>query len=173
MTSCYINIAPSRNLLFSRNIIALLTAMGSIARTQEDEEDLSDYKFPKFAATYFQGQATHSYIRRPLKQPLLGLKIEQDKQAAIDIWIMILRFMGDLQEPKVVETAAGKEDSLAQRIYGSISRKFASTKEADQISAEVSNYCRGLFVYSDRVVHARMCTFLHVSLPQEKGSLIW
>jgi len=47
--------------------------------TLEAEENLSDYKFPKFAATYFQGAATHAYIRRPMKQPLLALKNEQDK----------------------------------------------------------------------------------------------
>lgn len=46
----------------------------------EAEEDLTEYRFPKFAATYFQGAATHSYIRRALKQPLLALKNEQDRQ---------------------------------------------------------------------------------------------
>jgi len=45
----------------------------------EAEENLSDYKFPKFAAIYFQGAATHTYICRPMKQPLLALKNEQDK----------------------------------------------------------------------------------------------
>ena len=45
----------------------------------EAEEDLAEFRFPKFAATYFQGAATHSYLRRPLKQPLLALKNEQDK----------------------------------------------------------------------------------------------
>ena len=45
----------------------------------EPEENLSDYKFAKFAATYFQGASTHAYIRRPIKQPILALKNEQDK----------------------------------------------------------------------------------------------
>lgn len=114
--------------------------MSSIPRLEDDEENLADYRFPKFAATYFQGQATHSYIRRPLKLPLLGLKNDQDRQAATDIWVMILRFMGDMQEPKQQEPAieAQKEESLAKRLYGSISKKFGSSKAADQISAEVS-----------------------------------
>lgn len=47
------------------------------------DEDYSDYKFAKFAATYFQGSATHCYMRRPLKQPLLALKHEQDKQVTL------------------------------------------------------------------------------------------
>ena len=46
---------------------------------EDDDEDISDYKFAKFATTYFQGAATHSYIRRPLKQSLLALKHEQDR----------------------------------------------------------------------------------------------
>ena len=45
----------------------------------EPEENLSDYKFAKFAATYFQGASTHAYIRWPIKQPILALKNEQAK----------------------------------------------------------------------------------------------
>ena len=60
-----------------------------------------------------------------MKQPLLGLKNEQDKQAALDIWVMILRFMGDMPEPKVQQQPAEvKEESLAKRLYGSLSKKL-------------------------------------------------
>lgn len=45
----------------------------------EEDEDLSEYKFSKFAATYFQGLSTHTYIRRPLKQPLLFHEDEGDQ----------------------------------------------------------------------------------------------
>lgn len=45
----------------------------------EEDEDLSEYKFSKFAATYFQGVSTHTYIRRPLKQPLLFHEDEGDQ----------------------------------------------------------------------------------------------
>lgn len=45
----------------------------------EEEEDLSEYKFSKFAATYFQGVSIHTYIRRPLKQPLLFHEDEGDQ----------------------------------------------------------------------------------------------
>ncbi|XP_063807345.1 unconventional myosin-VIIa isoform X4 [Pseudophryne corroboree] len=67
---------------------------------EEEEEDLSEYKFAKFAATYFQGTTTNTYIRRPLKQPLLYHEDEGDQLAALAVWITILRFMGDLPEPK-------------------------------------------------------------------------
>jgi len=45
----------------------------------EDEEGILEYKFPKFAATHFQGNATHTFVRRPLKQSLLQLKNEGDE----------------------------------------------------------------------------------------------
>ncbi|CAB1348885.1 unnamed protein product [Coregonus sp. 'balchen'] len=46
---------------------------------EDEEDDLSEYKFAKFAATYFQGTTTHTYIRRPLKQPLLFHDDEGDQ----------------------------------------------------------------------------------------------
>jgi myosin-7 len=44
-----------------------------------DEEDLSEFKFQKFAATYFQGNITHQYSRKPLKHPLLPLHTQGDQ----------------------------------------------------------------------------------------------
>ena len=55
--------------------VAGLGSMGLAAEV----EDLSEYKFSKFAATYFQGQATPTYIKRQLKNPLLGLKTQQER----------------------------------------------------------------------------------------------
>jgi len=45
----------------------------------DDNLEIADYKFTKFAATHFQGNATPTYIRRVLKQPLLPLKNEGDQ----------------------------------------------------------------------------------------------
>lgn len=45
----------------------------------EDEEDLSEFKFQKFAATYFQGNITHQCSRKPLKHPLLPLHTQGDQ----------------------------------------------------------------------------------------------
>ena len=44
----------------------------------EELEDLSEYKFQKFATTYFQGNVGHQYQRKPLKQPLLPLQTQGD-----------------------------------------------------------------------------------------------
>lgn len=60
----------------------------------EDEEDLSEYKFAKFAATYFQGTTTHTYSRRPLKQPLLFHDDEGDQlvRAGAVLPVQVLRW---------------------------------------------------------------------------------
>ena len=42
-------------------------------------EDLSEYRFQKFAATYFQSNATHQYSRKPLKSSLLLLQTQGDQ----------------------------------------------------------------------------------------------
>ena len=51
----------------------------------EDLEDISDYKFSKFAATYFQGSASHTYIRRAIKDPLLPLRNEGDQLVRVSL----------------------------------------------------------------------------------------
>lgn len=43
------------------------------------DEDLKEYTFPKFASIYFQGNATPSFTRKTLKQPLLAIKSERDQ----------------------------------------------------------------------------------------------
>jgi len=45
----------------------------------DDTEDLSEFKFQKFAATYFQGNITHQCSRKPLKHPLLPLHAQGDQ----------------------------------------------------------------------------------------------
>ena len=48
----------------------------------QPEEDVSQFKFSKFAATYFQGGVTPAYIRKPLKQSLLPLTSEADSMVS-------------------------------------------------------------------------------------------
>ena len=57
----------------------------------EDFEDLSEYKFQKFAATYFQGTVNHQYSKKPLKQSLLPLQTQGKFKKKIDFiarWVM-------------------------------------------------------------------------------------
>ncbi|XP_051536832.1 unconventional myosin-VIIa-like [Myxocyprinus asiaticus] len=91
----------------------------------DEEEDLSEYKFAKFAATYFQGNATHTYLRRPLKQPLLFHEDEGDQLAALAVWITVLRFMGDLPEPKYhISISDGSEKiPVMTKIYETLGKR--------------------------------------------------
>ena len=74
----------------------------SIPRPDTSDQDahLCDFEFSKFAATYFQANASVEHMRKPLKQPLLAHKSEADQLAALAVWITILRFMGDLPDIK-------------------------------------------------------------------------
>lgn len=58
----------------------LITPMQIVS---EDEEDLSEYKFQKFAATYFHPSVNHQHSRKPLKQPLLPLHTQGDQLVSI------------------------------------------------------------------------------------------
>lgn len=96
-----------------------------MTRAPEPEEDVSQFRFSKFAATYFQGGATPLYVRRPLKQSLLPLSSEADSMAALAVWITILRFMGDLPEPKFITSQPESKDiSVMSKIYDTLGRKY-------------------------------------------------
>uniref|UniRef100_A0A4W6D9R3 Myosin VIIA n=1 Tax=Lates calcarifer TaxID=8187 RepID=A0A4W6D9R3_LATCA len=98
---------------------------------EEEEEDLSEYKFSKFAATYFQGVSTHTYIRRPLKQPLLFHEDEGDQLAALAVWITVLRFMGDLPEPKcqMVINDGSEKIPVMTKIYETLGKRTGSEQK--------------------------------------------
>jgi len=94
----------------------------------EDEEDLSEFKFQKFAATYFQGNITHQYSRKPLKHPLLPLHTQGDQLAAQALWITILRFTGDLPEPRF-HTMDRDTTSVMSKVTATLGRNFIRSKE--------------------------------------------
>lgn len=94
----------------------------------EDEEDLSEFKFHKFAATYFQGNMTHQYSRKPLKHSLLPLHTQGDQLAAQALWITILRFTGDLAEPRY-HTMDRDTMSVMSKVTATLGRNFIRSKE--------------------------------------------
>uniref|UniRef100_A0A7N6A1Q3 Myosin VIIAb n=1 Tax=Anabas testudineus TaxID=64144 RepID=A0A7N6A1Q3_ANATE len=107
----------------------------------EEEEDLSEYKFSKFAATYFQGVSTYTYIRRPLKQPLLFHEDEGDQLAALAVWITVLRFMGDLPEPKcqLVINDGSEKIPVMTKIYETLGKRtYKRELQELQVEGEVS-----------------------------------
>uniref|UniRef100_A0A3Q3QP69 Myosin VIIAb n=1 Tax=Monopterus albus TaxID=43700 RepID=A0A3Q3QP69_MONAL len=106
----------------------------------EEEEDLSEYKFSKFAATYFQGVSTHTFIRRPLKQPLLFHEDEGDQLAALAVWITVLRFMGDFPEPKcqLVINDGSEKVPVMTKIYETLGKRTYK-KEMQELQVEGEN----------------------------------
>ena len=95
----------------------------------ENEDDISNYKYTKFAGTYFQGNANAFYVRRPLKQPLTSLKGDADAKAALSVWITILRFMGDMPEPKYMSDGSGAtgSQSVMGKMYQTLGRRSSKT----------------------------------------------
>ncbi|PIO38440.1 hypothetical protein AB205_0065430, partial [Aquarana catesbeiana] len=128
----------------------------SLPLPEEEEEDLSEYKYAKFSATYFQGTTTNTYIRRPLKQPLLYHEDEGDQLAALAVWITILRFMGDLPEPKYHTAMSDGSEKIPvmTKIYETLGKKtYKRELQALQGEGEVSvTWTQGWFWCSLKVL---------------------
>ncbi|CAF1212835.1 unnamed protein product, partial [Didymodactylos carnosus] len=111
----------------------------------DQDEDLKEYTFAKFASTYFQGNATPSFTKKALKQPLLALKSERDQLAALAIWITILRFMCDLPDIRTPSTTHQKQ-SVMTKIHSTLGRKFnkKDLEEAQKLSESIDNHPNNL-----------------------------
>uniref|UniRef100_A0A3Q3GXY4 Unconventional myosin-VIIa-like n=1 Tax=Labrus bergylta TaxID=56723 RepID=A0A3Q3GXY4_9LABR len=103
---------------------------------KEDYDDLDEYSFSKFASMYFQGAATPTHIRQRLRQPLLYHEDEGDVLASLTVWWIILRFMGDLPEPKKQVKAPGapaQERFLPQDLISRKDRRLSHMVGLDQV----------------------------------------
>ncbi|CAL8343644.1 unnamed protein product [Merluccius merluccius] len=74
-------------------------------KKEEEEDDYFDdgtdeFSFQKFSSLHFQGSASHTHIYQRLKQPLLAHQDERDALVCPTVWWIILRFMGDIAEPR-------------------------------------------------------------------------
>ncbi|KAK2490396.1 hypothetical protein MC885_007469 [Smutsia gigantea] len=95
-----------------------LDAVPIVEEPEEDVDGLAEYTFPKFAATYFQKSASYTHIRRPLHYPLLYHEDDTDCLAALAVWSIILRFMGDLPEPVLFARNSLRGSSVTWQIPG-------------------------------------------------------
>lgn len=86
----------------------------------EKTEDLHEYTFKKFATMYFSGQNTYEFQTKALEKPLLMHEEKADQLAALAVWVTILRFMGDMQDPKY----GSKYDNtpVMNKIYDTVGR---------------------------------------------------
>uniref|UniRef100_A0A8B9JD85 Myosin VIIBb n=1 Tax=Astyanax mexicanus TaxID=7994 RepID=A0A8B9JD85_ASTMX len=73
---------------------------GELVELKEEDDEEDEFSFSKFSALHFQGSATHTHIDRRLQQPLIHHEDEGDTLACVTVWWIILRFMGDIPEPK-------------------------------------------------------------------------
>ncbi|XP_034036571.1 unconventional myosin-VIIb [Thalassophryne amazonica] len=101
----------------------------------EEYDDLDEYTFTKFASMYFQGAVTPTHIRQRLQQPLLYHEDEGDVLASLTVWWIILRFMGDLPEPKKqvkVQGTSMPDHSLPEDLLSRKDRRLSHMVGLDQ-----------------------------------------
>ncbi|XP_018612550.2 unconventional myosin-VIIa [Scleropages formosus] len=141
---------------------------------EEDYDELAAYSFHKFASMYFQGSATSSYIRQRLRQPLLFHEDENDIQAALTVWWIILRFMGDLPEPKkqTKRITDSQPNSLAQQnLIPRQNRRLSSLVGPDQkLLRNKKN--RKASTMSDEVVLSRKTSTVTEEIARNRKSSI-
>ncbi|XP_072427812.1 unconventional myosin-VIIa-like [Chiloscyllium punctatum] len=110
----------------------------SVSSESDEEDDLAQYTFPKYAATYFQGSATHTHIQRVLQHPLLYHEDEVDTAASLAVWIIILRFMGVLQEPKTfTQDNRTRNDAIMTQIHDSHNKRSKKILDMHQPVGQV------------------------------------
>lgn len=95
----------------------------------QEEEDLSEYSFRKYAATHFINNANYQFSKRPLKESLHLLPTPDDVLASQALWITILRFMGDMSEPKYDDNSPKSQESIMNLLSQTLSRSFHNRKE--------------------------------------------
>ncbi|KAJ8910894.1 hypothetical protein NQ315_003947, partial [Exocentrus adspersus] len=108
-----------------------ISAMQPISTTSDDN-DLQEYSFRKYAATYFAKSANYQYSKKPLKYSLHDLPTPDDVLAAQALWITILRFMGDYPEPKF-DNPIKDNESIMTKVSQTLTRSFTNRKEYQEI----------------------------------------
>ncbi|KAL1490407.1 hypothetical protein ABEB36_013111 [Hypothenemus hampei] len=99
--------------------------------------DQSEYTFAKYAATYFAYSTGHQHTRKPPKGSLHELPTPDDVLAAQALWMAVLRFMGDLPEPRVQRNSGGSENMpVMTEINQTLSRAFGNRTEYQKIVQE-------------------------------------
>ncbi|KAK9869439.1 hypothetical protein WA026_003194 [Henosepilachna vigintioctopunctata] len=101
-------------------------------KQEEQKEDLSQYNFKIFAATYFTKNINPQYSKRPLKDALLDLPTPDDIIAAQALFITIMRFMGDYPEPKYDQSQRQREPVMTN-LKETFGRSFVNRKEYKDI----------------------------------------
>lgn len=128
----------------------------------EEGDDEFDDSSDKFSLYEFQGSASHTHITQRLRQPLLPHDDEGDAlvrgrrgeeegifvffqssltvffplifQACLTVWWIILRYMGDLPEPKSPDTSSQASNPILHDVPRRQGRRLSSLVGLDQVT---------------------------------------
>ncbi|XP_051274407.1 unconventional myosin-VIIa-like isoform X3 [Dicentrarchus labrax] len=97
----------------------------------EFDDDSDEFSFRKFSILHFQGKASHMHINQRLRQPLLHHDDEGDVLACQTVCWIIMRFMGDLPEPKSPDTVSHVSSTIS-RLTHRQNRRLSNLVGLDQ-----------------------------------------
>ncbi|XP_061588983.1 unconventional myosin-VIIa-like [Cololabis saira] len=103
----------------------------------EEEDDNFDHEtdefsFSKFAVRNFQDDADHRHTPQRLKSPLLAHDDEGDALACLTLSWIILRFMGDIPEPKAADSISMLSTPVVRDVPHRQNRRLSSLVGLDQ-----------------------------------------
>uniref|UniRef100_A0A6Q2Y884 Myosin VIIBb n=1 Tax=Esox lucius TaxID=8010 RepID=A0A6Q2Y884_ESOLU len=104
-----------------------------LPEAEYNDED-KEFSFVTFSALHFQGTATHSHIDQRLRQPLLHHEDEGDSLACLTVWWIILRFMGDIAEPKHINQEPSTQ--IQKNLGNRQNRRLSNIVGLDQVQSE-------------------------------------
>ncbi|KAM8850065.1 unconventional myosin-VIIa-like [Spinachia spinachia] len=125
----------------SRQKILTAASLSSTPTPSEEEDDDDDDEFDdgsdecsfyKFSILHFQGNTGHTHHNQRLRQPLLHHDDEGDALACLTIWWIILRFMGDMPEPRPVDAMSQASTILPRHVPHRQGRRLSSLVGLDQ-----------------------------------------
>uniref|UniRef100_A0A3B4EZ56 Unconventional myosin-VIIa-like n=1 Tax=Pundamilia nyererei TaxID=303518 RepID=A0A3B4EZ56_9CICH len=100
--------------------------------TDDFEDDGDEFSFYRFSQRYFQDSASHTHIPYRLKKSLLHHDDEGDTLACLTIWWIILRFMGDIPEPKSSDAISVASSNTPQALPSRQGRRLSNLVGLDQ-----------------------------------------
>ncbi|XP_061746210.1 unconventional myosin-VIIb-like isoform X2 [Nerophis ophidion] len=113
------------------------TPTPSFGEEEEEEEDgfedfTEEFSFYQFSLLHFKGDASHTHIEQRLRKPLLQHDDEADTLACLTVWWIILRFMGDLPEPRSLDAISQVSLSVSRHLPSRQGRRLSNLVGLDQ-----------------------------------------
>ncbi|XP_062406307.1 unconventional myosin-VIIa-like [Sardina pilchardus] len=137
-------------------------AARTLTEPGEEEDGREEFSFSRFCAQYFQSPATDSHSPLRLRKPLLLQEDEGDALACVSVWWIILRFMGDLPEPKAIVSISptNSQPNLGRRQ----DRRLSSLVGLDQPDGPSTSAGNDIMIGEGPTLHRTMTSLekLHI-----------